>query len=817
MHAQRRDPSAQPRIERWFESRGWRFADFQRAGMTAYRAGESGIIHAPTGSGKTLAAWLGPVSEAMEAGPGAGLQVIWITPLRALATDVHRNLADAVQALGVPWEVGLRTGDTSSALRKRQRERPPHALVTTPESLSVMLSFADSHAALGSVRAVVVDEWHELMGSKRGVQLELCLAHLRRMNAQLRTWGLSATIGNLDEALTVLLGNGRGRIIHGPPPREVIVDSLLPAAIQRFPWAGHMGTQLLQRVIACIEQAETTLLFTNTRSQAELWYRAIAEARLDWIDRLAIHHGSISMQIRRRIEAAIQDRQLKCVVCTSSLDLGVDFAPVDQVIQIGSPKGIARLLQRAGRSGHRPDGRSRVICVPTHAFELIEFAAARRAQAARCIESRRPLRRSLDVLVQHAMTLAAGPGFKAHELEGEVRSTHAFAELTAREWQWALDFLTRGGDALQGYPQYRRVELEDGIYRVRDKQIARLHRMSIGTITSDAEVAVKWLNGSRLGTVEESLIARLKPGDAFVFAGRVLEFVRMRDMTAYVKLSTSRSGRIARWQGGRLPLSNELAQAVQQLLSKADGGRFDEPEMQGIRPLLELQQQWSSLPTPDMLLVEHVGSREGSHLYVYPFAGRLVNEGIATLMAFRWSRLLPVTFSIAANDYGFELLSSKALDVTPELLRELLRRERLADDLLASLNISESARRQFRDIARIAGLVFQGYPGQRKMDRQLQASSGLIFDVLREYDPQNQLLAQADREVFELQLEETRLASALSDLESRTLQLVRAESLTPLSFPIWADRLRAQILSSETYQERIQRMIARLEKRADRE
>jgi ATP-dependent helicase Lhr and Lhr-like helicase len=819
-------------IERWFESRGWRLADFQSETIAAYLAGESGLVHAPTGSGKTLAAWLGPMCEALELeravrplssalsqreSKSSGLQVLWITPLRALASDIHRNLSVATMRLGVPWQIGLRTGDTTSALRKRQRERPPQALVTTPESLSVMLSFEDSHASLRSVRAVIVDEWHELMGSKRGVQLELCLAHLRALNPGLRTWGLSATLGNLDEALAALLGTGRGRMIHGPAPREITIESVVPPTIERFPWAGHLGTRLLLPVLEAIERAQTTLLFTNTRSQAEIWYRAIAEARLDWIDKLAIHHGSIAMSLRRRIEAAVQARELKCVVCTSSLDLGVDFAPVDQVIQIGSPKGVARLLQRAGRSGHQPDGKSRILCVPTHAFELVEFAAARRAQAARKMESRKPLRRSLDVLVQHAMTLAAGPGFEARELLAQARATHAFAELSDREWQWALDFLTRGGDALQGYPQYRRVEVIDGRYRVNDARIARLHRMQIGTITSDAEIAIKWLNGSRLGSVEEVLIARLKPGDTFVFAGRVLQLVRVRDMAAYVKLATTRSGKVARWQGGRMPLSNELAESVQEMLELAARGQFVAPEMQCVRPLLELQQRWSQLPTPEMLLIEHTRSREGFHVYLYPFAGRTVNEGIATLVAHRWAQLRPITFAITANDYGAELLTNTPIEPTADLMRTLLRRENLGADLLASLNFSEVARRHFREIARIAGLVFQGYPGARKLERQLQASSGLIFDVLRQYDPDNLLLDQARREVFELQLEETRLARTLEELATRSLHMVATASLTPLSFPIWAERLRSQILSTESFQERIQRMIERLEKRVLRE
>jgi ATP-dependent helicase Lhr and Lhr-like helicase len=819
MHAKVAIPSAQDHIVRWFAQRGWTLADFQRETMAAYLAGESGLVHAPTGSGKTLAAWLGPVAEALpQAHAAEPLRVLWITPLRALANDIERNLSVAARAVELPWRVELRTGDTSSSLRKRQRERPPQALVTTPESLSLMLSFADAHENLRSLRTVIVDEWHELLSTKRGVQLELCLAHLRAINPALRTWGLSATLGNMEQALHVLMGRGNvGRAIQGPPPKAISVESILPPSIERFPWAGHLGTKLLQPVIEAIERAQTTLLFTNTRSQAELWYRAIAEARLDWIDRLAIHHGSIATKLRRRIEVAVQQHELKCVVCTSSLDLGVDFGPVDQVIQVGSPKGIARLMQRAGRSGHQPDGKSRVLCVPTHAFELVEFAAARRAQAQRRIESRRPLKRSLDVLVQHAITLAAGPGFNADELAAEVGATHAFAEITAQEWQWTLAFLTRGGAALENYPQYRRVEVQDGVYRIRDPQLARFHRMAIGTITSDAEIAIKWLNGSRLGTVEESLIARMRPGESFVFAGRVLELVRVKDMVAYVRLATSRSGRVARWQGGRMPLSSELAESVQELLAEAASGHYTEPELQLMEPLLSLQQRWSKLPTPQTLLVEQTRSREGWHLYLYPFAGRTVNEGIAALVAYRWAQLQPVTFAVTANDYGAELLSSVPLAVDADLLRSLLSRERLADDLLASLNVSEIARRQFRDIARIAGLVFQGYPGRRKLERQLQASSGLIFDVLRKYDPANLLLEQAQREVFELQLDETRLAGALHELERRRLYLVPTNSLTPLSFPIWAERLRSQIISTESWRERIDRMIGRLERRAARE
>jgi ATP-dependent Lhr-like helicase len=761
---------------------------------------------------------MGPLLEAMQLGTAneqVPLQVLWITPLRALANDVLVSLREAARGATVNWRIEARTGDTGSVLRQRQRARPPQALVTTPESLSVWLSYADSHDALNGLRAVIVDEWHELMGTKRGVQLELCLARLRALNPALRVWGLSATLGNLDEAMQTLMGaNHRGRLLQGPTAAPVIIESVLPESIERFPWAGHLGVRLLAPVLDVIERGGSTLLFTNTRSQAELWYRAIVEARIDWIDQVAIHHASIATRTRKRAEQALREGRLRCVVCTSSLDLGVDFPSVDQVIQIGSPKGIARLLQRAGRSGHRPGGHSRIVCVPTHAFELVEFAAARQAQSQRDIEARRPLRRSLDVLVQHAMTVATGPGFRAAELHREVLRTHAFETLQDREWQWVLDFLTRGGDALQGYPQFRRVELVDGRYVVRDARVARLHRMSIGTITSDAEMVLKYLNGTSLGSVEETLIARLKPGESFIFAGKTLQLVRTKEMTAYVRAATQRSGKVARWQGGRMPLSNELAHHVQQLLATAHSGIHAHPEMRHVRPMLELQQRWSALPVPGELLAERLVSREGTHLFVYPFAGRIVNEGIAALLAFRWAQHRSATFAVTANDYGLELSTSARLDADAALLHQLLSPDELARDLLASLNVSEVARRQFRDIARVAGLVLQGFPGRRKSDRQLQASSGLMYDVLRRYDPGNLLLEQAEREVFELQLAETALARILRKIQSEALILRDVAHLTPLAFPLWADRLRSQIISTESWRERIDRMIARLERAA---
>ncbi len=802
-------------IDDWFAARGWTIFPFQREAWQAYDEGASGLIHSPTGSGKSLAAWVGPLRQIAAGGPRGSLRVLWLTPLRALANDTAASLNEIAAASGVADAVRVRTGDTPASERKRQRTAPPPALVTTPESLSLLLSYADGARQFRHLDAVIVDEWHELLGTKRGVQLELCLARLRHLAPGLRVWGLSATLGNLQQALAVLLGpSGGGRLIAGEQPKTTRIRSALPPAIERFPWAGHLGVALLDQVVAALEHAATTLLFTNTRSQAELWFEALTRARPDWLGAVALHHGSIDRGLRREIEARLKRGDLRCVVCTSSLDLGVDFAPVDQVLQVGSPKGVARLAQRAGRSGHQPGAVSDILCVPGQALELLEIAAARRALAAGRIEAREPLTLCLDVLAQHLVTIALGSGFREREMFDEVRRTHAFAELGAAEWRWLLDFVTRGGRALQGYPQYRKVVPVDGDYRVPDRRIARMHRMSVGTIASDTTMNVRWLSGGALGRIEEAFVARLARGDRFLFAGRLVELVMIRDMTAYVRRARGSKRAVPRWQGGRMPLSSELAASIVALLDAYRNGDRAEPELAAVADLLDLQAAWSRLPAGDELLAEFTRTREGHSLFVYPFQGRLVHEGLAALVAYRIGRERPATLTLSVNDYGFELLSAEALPADADALRRWLSPQALADDLLACINESEFARRQFRDIARIAGLVFAGYPGSAKSARQIQASSSLIFDVLQRYDADNLLLRQAHREVLERQLEYRRMHAALAALAARTIVLSAPERLSPLAFPLWAERLQSQTMSSESWRERVLKMAARLERHA---
>ncbi len=826
----RPSPSAEPvDIETWFTRRGWAAFPFQREVWAAVAAGESGLLHATTGAGKTYAVWFAALARALAAAPvasGAGriasgaraiepLRVLWITPMRALANDTARALREPLDELGLAWDVGLRTGDTPSAERQRQDKRLPSALVTTPESLSLLLTRADSPQALGGVRMVIVDEWHELLGSKRGVQVQLALARLRRFNPALVTWGLSATLGNLGDAMDVLLGHDRGRLVQGVIPKEVVVDTLLPASTERFPWGGHLGIRMLAPVIEEIDSSASTLVFTNVRSQAEVWYQAILEARPDWAGVIALHHGSLDKDTRAWVEAGLKEGRLKAVVCTSSLDLGVDFSPVERVLQVGSAKGVARLLQRAGRSGHSPGRPSRATLVPTNALELVEAAAARDAVQARRVEPRVSPAKPLDVLVQHLVTIALGTGFVAEALLAEVREAPAYRSLTDDEFRWALDFVTRGGPSLVAYPEYRRVVADEhGVWRVPDATIAKRHRMSIGTIVADATMQVKWASGGAIGTIEESFISRLNRGDTFVFAGRVLELVRVHEMTAYVRRARRRSGAVPRWNGSKMSFSSEMGDALLARLERAAAGDFEAPEMRTVRPLLEVQQAWSTLPTARLLLAETMTSREGHHLFLYPFAGRSVHLGLASLLAWRMSRHRPSTYSIAMNDYGFELLSAEPLDWSM-LGRGLLSTERLLEDTLESLNSSELARRRFREIARISGLVFQGFPGAPRSTKQLQASASLFYEVFRKHDAGNLLLGQADTEVLEQELELGRLRATLERLSKRTLRLVELQRPTPFAFPLMVERLR-ESMTTEKVSDRIARMLAELEQAADR-
>jgi ATP-dependent Lhr-like helicase len=802
----------------WLQARGWQPFAFQREVWEAIAAGRSGLLHATTGAGKTYAVWLGMLDALLRRHPhGRGpepLRVVWLTPMRALASDTAKALAQPLRELAPNWTIGLRTGDTSSAERAKQDRRMPTVLVTTPESLTLMLTREKAREELAGVAFVVLDEWHELIGSKRGVQAQLALARLRRLHPGLVTWGLSATLGNLEQAMQVLCGPREQPppcLVRGRIDKTLVIDTLLPPHPGKYTWAGHLGAGMQLPVVEEIERSGTTLVFTNVRSQAEIWYQLLLQARPDWAGHIALHHGSLDKATREWVEQGLKEGTLRAVVATSSLDLGVDFLPVERVLQVGSAKGVARMLQRAGRSGHAPGRPSRVTLVPTHTMEIVEAAAARRAAQEGRVEKRRAPEKPLDVLVQHIVTIALGGGFRADELFEEVRSAWSYRELTRAEFDWVVAFCERGGDSLGAYPEYHRiVQDEEGVYRVKDAGVAKRHRLGVGTIVSDAAMQVKYLTGATIGTIEEGFIARLRKGDCFFFAGKLLEFVRVRDMAAYVRKATRNKGTVPTWMGSKMALSTELSDAVLEMMYQAAQGEFSEPELEAARPMLETQQRLSRIPTPQTLLVEAFQSREGQHLYVYPFAGRNVHLGLASLLAWRLARDKPNTFSISINDYGLELVSAAPFDIEPVTSQAIFSSADLLQDVLASLNSGELAQRRFREIARIAGLVSTGYPGQPKSTRQLQASSALFYEVFRKYDAGNLLLNQAENEVLSQELELSRLAETLERMRTKTIDFAPLRHPSPMSLPLMVERFREK-LSTETLAARLERILRDME------
>lgn len=811
--------------EEWFTLQGWGIFPFQKQTWTAFLRGKHGLLNAPTGSGKTYALWFPIILDYIREQPDyktkrrPGLKAIWITPLRALSLEIRQSAERVSQDLGTGLTVGIRTGDTSSAERARQKKSMPDLLITTPESLQLLLASKGYARVFADCRAIVVDEWHELLGTKRGVQMELGLSRLKAISPGLRIWGISATIGNLDQAREVLLGPGsealeNSVLIKAKIPKRITVKSLIPETMDKFPWRGHLGLHLLDAVIPIIRGSRTTLLFTNTRSQCEIWFQKILEKYPEFAGEMAMHHGSISKETRIWVEEAIRNESLKAVVCTSSLDLGVDFAPVETVVQIGGPKGVARFFQRAGRSGHRPGEESVIWFLPTHALELVEASALKEAVYTQAVEDRLPYLNSYDVLLQYLTTLAVSDGFMPDEIFEEVRQTFCYQGLTREEWYWLLNFLVLGSQSLQAYDEYKKVEVSpDGLFKVTNRGVALRHRFQIGTIVGDANITVRYQKGGYIGTIEESFISKLRAGDVFTFAGRNLEFIRIKGMQAIVRNSSQKTRKVPSWMGGRLTLSAQMSELLRGALYTANLDKSQQPiEIKALQPLFERQREESIVPNPYEFLIETFQTEDGFHHVFYPFEGRFVHEAMGSLLGYRISLLNPVSFSLAFNDYGFELLSDQQIDMEQVLDNNLFSSEYLLDDLQKSLNSTEMARRKFRDIAVISGLVFTGYPKKSIKMKHLQSNSQLLFDVFRDFEPENLLFRQAFRETFEHQLEEGRLRWALERIAAQQIVVKACNEPTPFSFPIITDRLREK-LSSEKLADRIRKMTAILNKR----
>jgi ATP-dependent Lhr-like helicase len=862
-------------VRAMLEDKGFHPFPFQEDAWQYIINKQSGLVNAPTGCGKTFSVFLGAVINFINNHPddyktrsGKGLELLWITPLRALAKDIGRAMQEVIEELGLAWKIGIRNGDTSMAERQKQKRQMPEVLIITPESLHLLLAQKGYAEVFKPLQIIAVDEWHELIGSKRGVQVELAISRivgsresgvgsqslnfdkvqevpefqsshseLQTPDSRLSIWGISATIGNLNEAKEVLIASlqTEGVIVRADINKRIEVESIFPDEIEKYPWAGHLGIKLAHKLIPIIEQSRTTLIFINTRGMSETWYQTLLNIHPDLAGSIALHHGSIDMELRTWVEENLHSGNMKAVVCTASLDLGVDFRPVETVVQVGSPKGVARFLQRAGRSGHSPDAVSKIYFLPTHSLELAEAAALKTAIRENVIESRQPMLLCYDVLIQYLNTLAVSDGFLPVQIFEEIKRTYCYKDLLESEWEQILHFITAGGNALQQYDDYKKTEIEDGIYKIKGRRLAMRHRLHIGTIVSESMMKVKFISGGYIGVIEEWFISRLQPGDVFTLAGRNLEFAMIKEMTAFVRKSNAKKSIVPSWQGGRMPLSANLGKILRRTFDEAACGngqadtgqaasrelKFDktfasgqagtQPELEVLKPLFDLQKKISHVPCQDELLIEQIETKDGFHLFVYPFEGRLVHEAMAAILAYRISRITPITFSFAMNDYGFELLSDQPVPVDDSNVYELFSPENLLADIQRSVNSTEMARRKFRDIAVIGGLVFQGFPGEQKKARHLQASASLLFNVFSEYEPGNVLLRQAFQEVLDQQMEEVRLRDMLHRIQQSRIVIMFPQKLTPFCFPIKVDSMRED-LSSEKLEDRVRRMQLQLEK-----
>jgi ATP-dependent helicase Lhr and Lhr-like helicase len=812
-------------VSSWFTTLNMKPFSFQEEAWQHIINKRSGLVNAPTGCGKTFSVFLGAIIDFINNNSGDyahkkknGLQLLWVTPLRALAKDIGRAMEEVIEGLGMQWQIGSRNGDTPISERQKQKRQMPEVLIITPESMHLLLAQKDYAEVFTSLKIIAVDEWHELLGSKRGVQVELAISRILGIKkTEISLWGISATIGNLEQAREVLLSplhlinrNYESVLVRANIPKPIEVISVFPDEIEKYPWAGHLGLKLVHKVIDIINNSRTTLIFINTRGMSETWYQTLLNECPDFAGAIALHHGSIDMEMRTWVEESLHTGLLKAVVCTASLDLGVDFRPVETVVQVGSPKGVARFLQRAGRSGHQPGQVSRIYFLPTHSLELVEAAALKAAKDINFIESRDPRLLCFDVLIQYLCTLAVSDGFRPEEILPEVRSTYCYSDITDDEFMEMIYFITSGGTALQQYDEYKKVEVIDGLYKINSRRIAMRHRLHIGTIVSDPMLKVRFIGGGYIGMIEEYFISRLQAGDVFTLAGRTLEFVMIKEMTVLVRKSSSKRSIVPSWQGGRMPLSANLGIMLRKKFNEAYGvinhnTSQTDVEIKVLEPLFFLQQKLSHIPKENELLIEHIETKDGFHLFVYPFEGRLVHEALGALLAYRISRITPITFSFAMNDYGFELLSDQPIPVDDTNAKELFSVENLLEDIQRSVNSAEMAKRKFRDIAVIGGLIFQGYPGEHKKARHLQSSASLLFQVFNEYDKDNLLLRQAYNEVMEQQMEEARLRDTLSRIHNSKIVITFPERLTPFSFPLKVDSMREN-LSSEKLEDRVRRM-----------
>ncbi|MBI0538560.1 ligase-associated DNA damage response DEXH box helicase [Roseomonas sp. KE2513] len=759
----------------WFAARGWTPRPHQLALWRAARAGESALLIAPTGGGKTLAGFL-PTLLDLHGNPREGLHTLYVSPLKALAVDIARNLMDPVEEMGLGIRIETRTGDTPQNRRARQRQTPPQILLTTPESLAVLLSSPEASELFGGLRAVVVDEAHAMAGTKRGDQLSLLMARLDLLAPGLRRVGLSATVAHPDALRAWLSPTARAedvRLVVGRGGAEPVMDLMLPAG--HLPWGGHMGIASAPRVLERIEGAGVTIVFVNTRAQAELIFAALWRLNEGNLP-IGLHHGSLQIEQRRKVEAAMSAGKLRAVVATASLDLGIDWGAVDQVIQVGAPKGVARLLQRIGRANHRMDEPSRAVLVPANRFEVIECVAATEAVRAHELDGEPPRPGGLDVLAQHVLAMACQAPFHPDDLYAEVTRAGAYATLTRRDFDDVLRFVEDGGYALRAYERFRRLFRDaEGLVHVRDIRVARQARMNLGTIVDTPMLKVRIRGGPVLGEVEEWFASTLEPGHCFIFAGQTLRYEGIDALTMVVTRGGEGEPRVPAYAGARLPLSTNLSLRVRSILADPRRWRaMPEP----VRDWLRLQQRRSELPQRDGMLIE-VFPRGGRWFMVaYCFEGRLAHQTLGMLVTKRMERLGYGPMGYLGTDYVLATWSA----FEPADPERLFEEDILGEELEEWIAESSMLRRTFRNIATIAGLIEKNHPGAEKSGRQMSMNSDLIYDVLRRHEPDHILLRATRAEAATGLTDVGRIATLLARIRG-AIRIRRLDRVSPLAVP----------------------------------
>ncbi|MBC9177549.1 ligase-associated DNA damage response DEXH box helicase [Roseomonas ludipueritiae] len=772
----------------WFAARGWRPRPHQMEMLAAAEAGESALLIAPTGGGKTLAGFL-PSLIQLHREPRPGLHTLYVSPLKALAVDIARNLTIPAEEMGLDLRIETRTGDTPANRRARQRQDPPQILLTTPESLTLLLSLPDAGDIFGNLACVVIDEIHALAGTKRGDQLALCLSRLSTLAPGLRRVGLSATVAH-PKALAAWCARDADpesvRLVRAAGGAAPEIGTILPAG--RLPWGGHMGLSTMPEVYQRLREAGVSIIFTNTRAQSELCFQALWRLNEDNLP-IALHHGSLTVEQRRKVEAAMAAGKLRAVVATASLDLGIDWGAVDQVIQVGAPKGVARLLQRVGRANHRMDEPSRAALVPANRFEVIECRAAIEAVAEGEVDGDPPRPGGLDVLAQHILAMACHAPFFPDDLYAEVKGAAAYATLSRRDFDDTLRFVEDGGYALSGYERFRRLFRDyEGRVHVRGPQVARQLRMNLGTIVETPLLKVRMRGGPILGEVEEWFVSTLEPGDNFIFAGQVLRYERLDPMTVIVSRGGEGEPRVPAYAGSKLPLSTSLALRVREILSNPRHWKaLPEP----VRDWLAMQRKRSELPPLEGLLVEVFPRGNRWFLVAYCFEGRLAHQTLGMLVTRRMERMGLGPLGFLGTDYVMAVWSA----FEPTDVEHLFEEDLLGEELEEWIAESSMLRRTFRNIATIAGLLEKNHPGQEKSGRQMSMSADLIYDVLRKHEPDHILLRATRAEAAFGLTDVARIGSLLERARGR-IRVRRLDRVSPLAVPALIEEGREWVSGS---------------------